>query len=192
VFDIELENGKVAVHAAHLKPYFGKVPPEEPDEFAPNTATPEEENESANYWIPPAGDEDDNHHLPPNTGSTLAQASGSHHHQDKSSQLMDIESDPESDSDDVDESRRDHNNVSWSRASNRFFSPTASSTPWSVQDSPNALSFAPRGSPLKAVKRLFRRQVERKIELPPLNINEREKRKIKPPDFYYNSPYARR
>jgi hypothetical protein len=192
VFDIEMDNGKVAVHAAHLKPYFGKVPPDEPDEFAPNTATPEEENESANYWIPPARDEAQNNDTPPNTGSTLAQASGSRHHQDNSSQLMDIDSEPESDSEDADESRGDSTQFSLSRTSNRFFSPAASSTPQSSRNSPNSLSFAPRSSPLKAVKRLFRRQVEREIELPPLNIKEREKRAIKPPDFYHNSPYSRR
>jgi hypothetical protein len=51
VFDIEMERGRVAVHAAQLKPYYGKIPPDPPDHQRPDVHNLPELDDQQNYWI---------------------------------------------------------------------------------------------------------------------------------------------
>jgi transposase InsO family protein len=153
VFDLQVGEGKMAVNAVHLKPYYGEIPPPEPQSTEVPTITPEEEEEGDNYWIKTA--------LPSN------QAQGSLSPQSDLTESA-SESDNENDSNPISQGQSPRNHG---------------------QNSANHTTL--RASPVRSARRLFKKTAERILELPGLNIAERTKRTIKPPDFFHNSVYSR-
>ncbi len=157
-FDIEFEEGRKAIHAVYLKPYYGPIPPEGEGPPAPNIEEISEDDERKNYWIPP-----NRHRKGPNTSDhDTAQNSVGLDHQD-----LDSESEQEED-----------DNASLNAPL------VQGPNNGTANRLPGAMSR--RGSPFKTVKRLFKRSEGRTIQYPPSNLSERPKRNIRPPDFYHN------